>query len=101
MSPDAVAAQQGKTLATIYAHMERLLAEGKPVDVDRYVEPATRMLAQVLLNKHGTERLAPVVEDSHGRVTYDDARLVRAWMTRGEGAPHHPAGSSQGWRSRG
>jgi len=75
LSLDAIASESGKTVATIYVHLERLLAEGKPIDIDAYVDPATRILIESLFSKHGSERLKTAVENGDGKVTYDNARL--------------------------
>jgi len=84
LSPEAIATELGRTATTVYGHIERLITEGKPIDIDDYVEPAARIEAEALFSKHGSERLKPIVEEMEANLTYDDARLVRAWLLREE-----------------
>jgi hypothetical protein len=78
-SLETIGQQQGKTLNTISRHVEQLLAEGKPVDIDALVSAEVRLLVDELFSRHGDDRLAPVVEAGQGRFDYRQAGLVRAW----------------------
>jgi ATP-dependent DNA helicase RecQ len=82
ISPGQVAEQRGLTRHTIIRHMERLILEGRLLNLDRYVEPERRREIEELFRKMGTAGLGPVVEASGNTVGYDEARLVRAYLQR-------------------
>jgi ATP-dependent DNA helicase RecQ len=82
ISPGQVAEQRGLTRQTIIGHMERLILEGRLHNLDRYVEPERRREIEGLFRNMATARLGPVVEGSGNTVSYDEARLVRAYLRR-------------------
>ncbi|MFW5871201.1 MAG: RecQ family ATP-dependent DNA helicase [Verrucomicrobiota bacterium] len=86
MSVATIAARYGKTENTIYRHIERLIQENKPVDIDTFVPPEKRRLIEYLFEQHGSERLKPIVEAAKGQVDYNQTRLVRALVN--SNAPH-------------
>jgi ATP-dependent DNA helicase RecQ len=73
-----IAARRGLKPTTIAGHIVELSTKGERFDVDVHVEPPKRKLIESLFATHGMDRLKPAVEAAHGRVTYDEARLVRA-----------------------
>ena len=77
-----IAVRRQLTPGTIVAHMERLLLEGKELDIDRHIPKSKRGLVEELLAQFGGGRLKDVVDAAEGRVSYDEARLVRGWMSR-------------------
>ncbi|MBI4847817.1 MAG: DNA helicase RecQ [Nitrospirae bacterium] len=82
MSLEEIAKQRNLSLATIAAHMERLIMEGREVDVDRLIDPAKRQLIEEFFLSSQQWALKPVVEHFSGTVSYEEARLVRACMMR-------------------
>jgi len=83
LSIKQMAQQRQLGVSTIIAHLEKLAANGKSihVDIDSDVSPENRRLIEKSFAKHGIERLAPIVAEAEGKVTYEDARLVRLWMS--------------------
>lgn len=77
---EAIAAQRGLKVSTIGAHLEELLRQGHPLDLDRLVDPEVRAALTALFRSHGLARLKPVVEAMAGRASYDQARIVRGYL---------------------
>jgi len=78
MSPDDIAKLRGLTPSTIASHLERLIMEGRDIDMDRLVDPARRMqIEKYYLSVKGQD-LNSVVEHFKGTVSFEEARLVRA-----------------------
>jgi len=75
-----IAARRGLKPTTIAGHIVDLASKGEAFDVDAHVAPGKREMIESLFSEHGMARLKPAVEASGGRITYDEARLVRAAM---------------------
>ena len=84
-----IAKRRSLTISTVFGHLEALISEGRPVDVNGYVSPARRQLLERLFSRFGTDRLKPVVEAAAGKIAYADARLVRAALLRQAGRATH------------
>jgi len=82
---EAVAAQRGLKPSTIITHIERLLENGHPVDLAPLIDLAKLEPVLAVLRQSETAAIGPVVEQFEGRVTYEEARLARAWLAAGEG----------------
>lgn len=61
-------------------HLEQLILAGKEIPLDRLVQPEVRKEVKDLLYNSGFTRLREIVEQASIPVTYDEARLVRAWV---------------------
>ena len=82
MSPDDIAKLRSLTPSTIASHLERLIMEGRDIDMDRLVDPARRMeIEKYFLSVKGQD-LNSVVEHFNGTVSFEEARLVRANLMR-------------------
>lgn len=77
-SLEDIAKQRNLAPSTIAAHMERLIMEGRDVDIERLVEPAKRLLIEKFFLSRKEWGLNPVVEHFTGTVSYEEARIVRA-----------------------
>jgi ATP-dependent DNA helicase RecQ len=73
-----IAERRGLTTGTISTHIERLILDGRDVELDRQVEPAKRLEIERLFKRLGTDSLREIVEASEGTVEYGEARIVRA-----------------------
>ncbi|MBI5055775.1 MAG: DNA helicase RecQ [Nitrospirae bacterium] len=82
MSLEDIAKQRNLSPATIASHMERLIMEGREVDIDRLIDPAKRKLIEEFFLSGQQWALKPVVEQFAGTVSYEEARLVRACLVR-------------------
>ena len=71
-----------RTPSTIYGHIEKLITEGKSLDIDTLVDPAVRIEIEALLTEHGASRLKTLVEAGGDDVTYDNVRMVRSWLNK-------------------
>ncbi len=82
MSPDDIAKLRCLTPSTIASHLERLIMEGRDIDMDRLVDPARRMkIEEYFLSVKGLD-LNSVVEHFNGTVSFEEARFVRANLLR-------------------
>lgn len=81
---EEIARERKLALSTIAAHVERLIQKGRDIDIDRLIEPAKRQRIEKLFLNLQEWNLTPVVESLDGAVSYEDARLARAWLRRGE-----------------
>jgi len=77
-----IAARRGMAETTIMNHLQRLAAAGHAFDLDRYVPPGKRRRIEELLCSLAPDKLAPIVEASRNTVSYDEVRLVRAFVRR-------------------
>jgi ATP-dependent DNA helicase RecQ len=86
MSLDDIAKLRGLTPSTIASHLERLVMDGRDIDMDRIVDSAKRLkIEECFLSSFLSSRewdLNPVVEHFNGAVNHEEARLVRALLLR-------------------
>lgn len=82
MSMEEIARERNLAQSTIAAHIEKLIQKGRDIDIDRFVEPAKRRKIEALFLASQLAALGPVVENGNGEITYEEARIVRAWMNR-------------------
>jgi len=86
MSIEDIAKLRSLAPSTIASHMERLILEGRDIDMDRLVDPQRRLkIEEFFLSIEGWN-LNPVVEHFMGTVSYEEAGIVRAHLHR-----NHPA----------
>lgn len=82
MSFDDIAKLRSLAPSTIASHMERLILDGRDIDMDRLVDPGKRLkIEEFFLSIEGWG-LNPVVEHFNGTVSHEEARLVRAHLLR-------------------
>ncbi len=86
MGLEAVAAHRGLKPSTIITHLERLVALGHPVDFAPLIDAAKLEPIAEVLRLQESAAIAPVVEHFQGRITYEEARLARVWLTAGASA---------------
>jgi ATP-dependent DNA helicase RecQ len=82
MSLEDIAKQRNLAPSTISQHLERLIREGRDIDIDRLVDPVKRKEIEEFFLLLGQWALSPVIEHFNGAVSYEEARLVRAWLLR-------------------
>jgi len=68
---------------TICTHIEQLMLAGENVNIDQFMESARLREISDLFIKIGDEKLGPIVEASGNTVSYEEARLVRAYLQCG------------------
>jgi ATP-dependent DNA helicase RecQ len=79
-----IAMKRNLAASTIGGHLAELILRGAAIDLDDHVPREKRLLIQKTFLELRTQSLTPVVERLTGVVTYDDVRLVRAWLGRNE-----------------
>ena len=82
VSLEEIAKQRNLTPSTISQHLERLIRDGRDIDIDRLVDPVKRKQIDEFFLSHCQWALNPVIEQFNGAVSYEDARMVRAWLLR-------------------
>jgi ATP-dependent DNA helicase RecQ len=80
MSIEQISKHRNLSPGTISQHIEKLHGEGEKLDVDQFIDPAKRIEIERLFSRLNADTLGAVVEASDGTVTYEQARLVRAFM---------------------
>ncbi|CAN5321474.1 DNA helicase RecQ [soil metagenome] len=77
--PATIAERRGLALGTIENHIAELIGSRTPgLDVEQFVPADLVALARELFAKHGTDTLRPVVEESGNRISFGQAKIVRA-----------------------
>jgi ATP-dependent DNA helicase RecQ len=77
---EQIASRRGLTAGTVAGHAERLILEGREIDIDRCVPGEVRQHLEKRIREGGTGGLRAIIESSSIPVSYDQARLVRAWL---------------------
>jgi len=75
-----IASERDLTPSTIAGHMEKLIQDGREIDLSVHVSIERKQVIEHLFREHKTSALKKIVEASGNSVTYDEARLVRVWM---------------------
>ena len=72
---------------TIRSHLEALILAGRPVDLNRLVEPKKQAyLAELFAGRSGA-RLREIMEASDGSLSWDEIALMKAWLNRPDNSP--------------
>jgi ATP-dependent DNA helicase RecQ len=82
MSTDDIAKLRGLAPSTIVSHLERLIMDGRDIDMDRLVDRGKRLKIEAFFKSIKGWELNPVMEYFTGTVSYEEARLVRAHLLR-------------------
>jgi ATP-dependent DNA helicase PIF1 len=72
---------------TIVRHIEKLLLEREPLDIE-YLRPPEEQFDRIAaaFYEHGMEALKPIYDACEGDYTYTDVRLVKLFVEKDEGA---------------
>lgn len=82
LSIEGIAKARNLSASTITGHIEQMLMDGRVMDIDRLVDPSKRDEIGKLFLNFRSWRLGPVIEHFNGTVSYDEAKIVRAFMRR-------------------
>jgi len=85
LSMEEVARQRKLAQSTIASHVEKLILEGRDIDIDNLIEPGKRRRIEEMFLTSKQRGLGAVIDQGDNTVNYEEARLVRAWMGRGKG----------------
>jgi len=80
-SLEQISNHRNLSLGTISQHIEKLVGEGETLNVDQFIDPEKRIEIEKLFGQLNADTLKPIIEASEGNITYDEARLVRAFMS--------------------
>lgn len=80
MSIGEIAENRGLAPSTIASHLERIIRDGREIEIDRLLDPDARKKIDHAFLSTGQWALKPVVEHFNGSVSYEDARIARAWL---------------------
>lgn len=82
LSIESIAGLRKLAVSTITAHLEKLIQEGRDIDINRLVETEKRRKIEKAFRAGSQWNLGSVVEFFDGEVSYEEARLVRANLLR-------------------
>lgn len=82
LSIKEIAKDRSLATSTITSHLETLISEGRDIEIDRIVDHAKRDKIEKLFLSLKTWNTGLVVEKSNGDISYDEAKLVRAYAQR-------------------
>ena len=87
-SPEDVAAARGLALATVLGHLVALMEVGVPVAIERLMPDEHRQrIVAALRTVDRSEGMKPVKEQLGEDISYDEIRVVRAWLRTSGGEP--------------
>ena len=72
---------------TIRSHLEALILAGRPVDLNRLVEPKKQAYLAELFAGRSAARLREIMEASDGSLSWDEIALMKAWLNRPDNSP--------------
>ena len=78
LSLKEIAKERKLTVSTVAGHLERLMREGRQIDMERLIEPEKGEMIKKLFLTLKEWQLGPIVEHFKGEVSYEEAKLVRA-----------------------
>ncbi|MBI5213957.1 MAG: DNA helicase RecQ [Nitrospirae bacterium] len=82
LSIENIAGLRKLAVSTIAAHLEKLMQEGRDIDINRLVETEKRRKIEKAFRAGVQWNLGSVVELFGGEVSYEEVRLVRANLLR-------------------
>ncbi len=79
-----IALRRGLNERTVVDHLERLILDGKDIDISAYVPGTVRDHIERIYPRMKTALLREIVDTAEIPVTFDQAKLVRAWICSGK-----------------
>ena len=84
MTIEAIAQQRSLAESTIEGHIAQLIEHGEALHWEQYISKEKFHLCCQLFAEHGSETLTPVIEAADGKLSYGEARIIRAVLQREE-----------------
>jgi len=81
-SLESIAEERGLAASTVAGHLEELIRAGEEIDITRLVDTAKREKISEFFLSRGEWQLNPVIEHFKGAVSYEEAKLARAFLQR-------------------
>lgn len=82
LSINEIAERRDLASSTIIDHIVKLIHQDKIESIDPYVGKSKFERIEKLFTALETSALKPLVETTNGEITYDEAQLVRAWISK-------------------
>ena len=79
-----IALRRGLRERTVTDHIERLILDGRDVNIDRFVPPDIRYHIERIFPQLKTQFLREIVDTATIPVTFEQAKLARAWICSGK-----------------
>ncbi|MCK4803556.1 MAG: helix-turn-helix domain-containing protein, partial [Spirochaetes bacterium] len=80
LSMGQIAKVRNLAKSTIAGHLEQLIRDGKDIDINRLVDPAKQDEIKKSFLTLNTWKLNPVIEYCNGKISYEEAKFVRALL---------------------
>ncbi|QHI68498.1 DNA helicase RecQ [Tichowtungia aerotolerans] len=80
LNVEQICSRRNLSPATITQHIEKLIQKGETLDVDQFIDAEKRIEVEALFRDLNADTLGAIVEAGKGDVSYEQARLVRAFM---------------------
>lgn len=77
-SPSEIAERRALKLATVHAHMIKLVEEDNPIKLAEYIKEPTLKKVGAAIEQLKPEGLKPIFDHLEGKVSYDEIRLAAA-----------------------
>lgn len=85
LSPAEIAEKRSLSITTIFSHLSQLYAEGKDIDLRKYVTKETIEKVRVVFNQFDQRNeLKPIYEKLNEEVTYSEIRISITLILKGE-----------------
>jgi ATP-dependent DNA helicase RecQ len=81
-SIEEIAKTRNLSLLTVEAHIEKLIMEGRDIDIDSLIPANKRDAVGKLFITRQSWKLTPVIEHFKGSVSYTEAKVARAYLRR-------------------
>jgi ATP-dependent DNA helicase RecQ len=83
LSLKEIAAKRNLKLSTVAAHLILWIEYGNKFDITSLIDPEKIDLLNKAFSQHGPDFLKPIIESLNGKVNYNEAKIVRAWLLQG------------------
>jgi len=80
LSIEEIARQRNLTSGTVISHLTELIEAGEAIDVEELIQPEHYEVIVDALLQVGSDALRPIKDFLGDEYSYDEIRLVRAWM---------------------
>jgi ATP-dependent DNA helicase RecQ len=80
LSVEEIARQRNLTPGTVMSHLTELIGAGEAIDVEELIQPEHYEVIADALQRAGGDTLRPVKDFLGDEYSYEEIRLVRAWM---------------------
>ncbi len=77
---EQIAEKRNLAASTIASHFENLISSGEEIDIDKFIDKNKQDIIINTLAIHGGEKLSPVKEQLGDEFSYNEIRLVRAYL---------------------